>query len=262
MTDRAAPPLRVALGEYDVGWQDPPASLDRAAALVGRAAGAGARLVVLPETCATGFTMDAARWAEPLDGPSATRLGALAAEHGLWIVAGLALRDGAGAAVNAAVLLDPSGRPAAVHRKRRLFGHGGEPDAYAPGAEPTVATVDGVRLGLFVCYELRFPELFREVARDVDAIVLIANWPAARRAHWDALVRARAIENLACVVAVNRVGDGGGIAYDGGSVAYSPWGDALPNVAPGEPRTVELDPAVVAETRRRYRFLEDYRREW
>jgi predicted amidohydrolase len=253
----AAAALRVALGEYDIGWQDPDASLARAESVVARAAGAGARLVVLPEMCATGFTMAADAWAEPLDGPSATRLAAAAARHQVWVVAGLAARPAPGEPpVNVAAVFDPAGALRAAYRKRRLFAYAGEHASYAPGRDPVVVDVDGVRVCPLVCYDLRFPELFREVARDVDAFVLIANWPAARAAHWEALTRARAIENLAYLVAVNRVGEGGGIAYAGGSVAYGPWGDPLPVLA-GAPASVDLDPAVVRDVRSRYPFLDD-----
>jgi predicted amidohydrolase len=90
-------------------------------------------------------------------------------------------------------------------------------------------------------------------------MVLIANWPAARREHWDALVKARAIENLCYFVAVNRTGTGGKLEYDGGSVAYGPWGERLAAAAdaPGAVATVDVDPARVREVRARYPFLED-----
>ena len=266
MTDGAAPlrvaPLRVALGEYDIGWQDPDGSLARAEALVERAAGAGARLVALPEMCATGFTMEAERWAEPLDGPSASRLAAIAARHGVWLIAGLAARedDGQGGSVarNVALVLDPAGARVAAYRKQRVFAYGGEHAAYAPGDAPVTVMIDGVRVSPFVCYDLRFPELFRPVARESDLLVVIANWPAARRAHWDLLLRTRAVENLCHMVGVNRTGEGGRLSYDGGSAAWSPWGEPLARVAE-DPFVVEIDPSLVMATRAKYPFLDDMR---
>jgi omega-amidase len=247
--------LRVALGEYDVGWQDPELSLTRADAIVRDASARGAQLIVLPEMCATGFTMDAERWAEPLAGDRANRLRAAAREAGVWIIAGLAARDADGAK-NAAVVLDPSGDIEAVYYKQKLFGYGGEDRPYQPGDEPVVVSIGGVRLSPFICYDLRFPELFRAVARDVDAVVLIANWPTARRAHWDVLVRARAIENQCYMVAVNRTGEGGGIAYDGGSAAYDPWGESLIATRSAVP-IVEVRTTEVDRVRRKFPFLED-----
>jgi predicted amidohydrolase len=251
-------PLRVALGEYDLGWEDPATSLARAEALVERAAGQGARLVALPEMCATGFTMDAARWAEPLDGASATRLAAIAARHGVWLVAGLAAHEADGSARNVALVLDSSGTRVAAYRKQRVFAFGGEHGSYLPGEAPVTVEIDGVRVSPFVCYDLRFPELFRAVARASDLLVVVANWPAARRAHWDLLARARAVENLAYMVAVNRTGTGGGLQYDGGSAAWSPWGEPLAPVG-SSPVIVEVHAAEVARVRTKYPFLDDMR---
>lgn len=250
-------PLRVALGEYDTAWHDPTASLARAAEVVQSATAAGAQLVVLPEMCTTGFTMDAASQAEPLDGPSVRALGRLAGGARTQLIAGVALRDGSGEAaraVNAALHFGDDGALRTVYRKQRMFAYAGEDDVYEPGCQPVVITVEGVRLALFVCYDLRFPELFRAVARDVDALVIIANWPATRRAHWDTLIRARAIENQCYLVAVNRSGSGGGIEYDGGSAAFDPWGERLVVDAGG---IVALDPARVQAVREEYPFLRD-----
>jgi omega-amidase len=250
----APAPLRVALGEYDTGWHDPAGSLARAGAVVRAAAAAGAQLVVLPEMCSTGFTMDATQ-AEPLDGPSARGLAALARASTVHLLAGLAAREGE-AAVNVAMLFDDAGQSRAVYRKQRVFAYAGEDAVYTPGSVPVVATIAGVRLAPFICYDLRFPELFRTVAREVDAMIVIANWPAARRSHWDTLVRARAVENQCCVVAVNCTGEGGGIHYDGGSVAYDPWGEPLIPDAAG---CVSIDPARVRAVREEYPFLRDMR---
>lgn len=241
--------LRVALGEYDLGWQDAPRSLVSAREVVARAAAAGARLVALPEMTTTGFTMDTSH-ATPIEGGDAARLAELAAAHDVWLVAGVAARDAEGP-FNAAIVADPAGSIVAVYRKQKLFAYGGEHDAYVPGDRPVVVDVEGVRIAPFICYDLRFPELFREVAADVDAFVLVANWPAARRAHWNVLTRARAIENQAYFVAVNRTGSGGGLEYDGGSVAYDPWGELLHG------SVVEIDTQRVVSIREKYPFLAD-----
>ena len=117
----ATPPLRVALGEYDIGWQDPAASLAKAEQLVQRARKAGARLVVLPEMCTTGFTMDAEKWAEPFGGAHTERLKSIARVNGVWLIAGLATTTPDGAAHNIAAVIDPAGHMAGAYRKQRLF---------------------------------------------------------------------------------------------------------------------------------------------
>lgn len=252
------PPLRVALGEYDTGWHDPARSLERAGPVVRAAAAAGAGLVVLPEMCTTGFTMDAAQ-AEAIDGPSVRGLSRLAVESHVDVLAGVAIREREGnvdRAVNMALLLGADGQRRATYRKQRVFAYAGEDAVYTPGREAVVTSRQGVRIAPFICYDLRFPELFRAVARDVDLMVVLANWPASRREHWDALIRARAIENQCYVVAVNRTGEGGGIAYDGGSAAFDPWGTPL-GTRVGGVHHIDVDPARVRAVREEFPFLRD-----
>lgn len=263
MTDGLRP-LRVALGEYDIGWHDPSASLARAQRIINRSTAAGADLVVLPEMCTTGFTMDSATFAEPLSGRSVAALAGMARQARVHVLAGVATateRDGEGAYYNSALLFEPDGRIMAEYRKQRLFGYAGETDYYSSGTVPIVVTIGDVRIAPFICFDLRFPELFRAVGPDVDAVVLIASWPAIRRAHWDVLTRARAIENQCYVVAVNRTGEGGGLAYDGGSAAYDPWGERVTGRAArsGTPQIVEIDPEQVTQVRSRYPFVTDRR---
>jgi omega-amidase len=254
--------LRVVLGEYDTGWHDPATSLERAGRLVRGAAKQGAHLVALPEMCLSGFTMEPREHAVPLDSPHVRALAALAKESGVHILAGVAAREvvqGREAFVNTALLFGPAGELDAAYRKQKLFAYANEHGSYEPGDGPTTAMVRGVRIGLFICYDLRFPELFRAIAPDVDAMFVIANWPAGRRPHWDALLPARAIENQCYVIGVNRIGDAGGLAYDGGSAAYDPWGERLtPTPSVGDaPGYVVLTAERVAEIRGRFPFIRD-----
>ena len=252
--------LRIALGEYDIGWHDPHTSLDRAAALADVALSARARLLVLPEMCTSGFTMDAG-FAEPLEGESVQRLSDIARSRHIWMIAGVPTSGlpGSSAARNSALVLDPDGNIAARYDKQKLFAYASEHESYEPGSAPVVIDVEGLRIAPFICYDLRFPEVFRAVAADVDAMVLIASWPAARRSHWDALLPARAIENQCYFIGVNRTGNGGRITYDGGSAAYDPWGTRLvpdTNAAGGVP-TVQISSAEVRRVRESYPFLAD-----
>lgn len=252
--------LRVALGEYDTGWHDPATSLARAEAVVADAARQGARLVVLPEMCTTGFTMDTA-WAESLHGRSVSALAELARVHGVHLVAGVALREPTPEgerAFNTALVIGADGALRAVYRKQRLFAYAGEHEHFAAGGAPLTRGIEGLRVSPFVCYDLRFPELFRAVAHDTDAIVVIANWPVTRREHWLALLRARAIENQCWVVGVNRTGEAHGLTYRGDSVVVDPWGEQVA-ASGGEGVTcADLDPGRVAEIRARFPFLRDH----
>jgi predicted amidohydrolase len=254
--------LRVVLGEYDTGWHDPATSLSRAASLVRAAAAQGAHLVALPEMCLSGFTMEPQAHAVPVDSPDVRALGALAAECGVHLLAGVAAREavaGREQFQNTALLFGPNGELEASYRKQKLFAYANEHAAYEPGDGPAVAMIRGVRVSLFICYDLRFPELFRAVAPDVDAIFVIANWPAGRRPHWDALLPARAIENQCYVIGVNRTGVAGGLTYDGGSAAYDPWGERLAPVAHSAdaPGYVVVSAERVEEIRTRFPFIRD-----
>jgi predicted amidohydrolase len=249
--------LTVALGEYDTGWHDPKTSIASASRLVRRIAEVGADLVVLPELATTGATTEGDR-AVALDSPDITAIREMAQANALWLITGIALRETrGGCAVNAAIAVNPDGEVVAIHRKRRLFGFAGEDREFTPGTESTVVDVNGVRLGLFICYELRFPELFRPVARDVDAMVVVANWPANRHEHWDALLRARAIENQCFMIGVNRTGFADGLSYLGGSTVFDPWGDRLSAMPVHATRIAAVDTERVRALRESHPFLLD-----
>lgn len=256
MTDPAS--LTIALGEYDTGWHEPAVSLARATSIISQAAGRGARLVMLPEMCATGFTMESRRWAESPDGESARQLADAARRHGVYVLAGLATARRE-QCFNSALLFTPEGELASAYDKQRRFGFASEDRAYAAGEAPVVVEVDGVRASLFICYDLRFPELFRAVGPFVDVMLLIANWPTSRRMHWETLTRARAIENQSYFVAVNRLGDADGLSYAGGSIAYDPWGNKLEAQDCDGLRLVSVSEAEVARVRREFPFAPDRR---
>jgi predicted amidohydrolase len=253
--------ITVAALQHDIVWEDPDANFARLAPRIEGAAGEGARLVVLSEMYATGFSMDAARISEPDDGPSSAFLVDQARRHDVWVGGSVpAVAPGATRPSNCFVLAAPDGT---VHRYRKIhpFSYGGEHEVYDAGVERVVVDVEGVRVALFVCYDLRFADEFWALAPDVDCYLVPANWPASRREHWRTLLRARAIENQAYVVGVNRVGHGGGLEYSGDSMVVGPFGEILGEAT--QPVEVslraEIDTAVVASTRERFPFLADRR---
>lgn len=251
--------LSVALGEYDTGWHDPEQSLARARELAQHAKDAGADSLVLPEMCASGFTMDADNFAESANGKSARALAAIAADHHLWLVAGLSIRRD-GSYRNSAITFGPDGSTLATYDKQRLFENAGEPAVYAAGTGPCVVRLAGLEVALFICFDLRFPELFREVGPDIDACVIVANWPAVRQRHWEILNRARAIENQFYVVAVNRVGEADGLAYEGGSMILDPWGERCDKqVTGGSLRIGEVSRQLVDRARGSFSVVVDRR---
>lgn len=250
--------LRVALLQNDIVWEDAAASRQRLGGPMATAAAAGADLAVLPEMFATGFSMASDRTAEPLDGPTVSWMAAQSAEHGLLVAGSLALSDpDGGLPTNTLLIVGPDG-PEARYDKRHPFSYAGEHHRFSAGQHDVIATVAGVRLGLSVCYDLRFADGYWAQAPEVDSYLVVANWPTTRRAHWRALLRARAIENQAYVVAVNRVGEGGGVAYGGDSAVIDPLGETLVEAA-GAPTVLlaTLECSVVAAVRERLPFLAD-----
>ena len=252
--------MRVAAVQHDVAWEDRDATLARLEPQLRAAAGAGARLVVLTEMFPTGFSMEPERVAEAEGGPSTDFLRTRAGELGVWLAGSVPIRpDGAVLPVNRLLLAGPGGE-LEHYDKLHPFTYSGEQEHYAAGTRRVTVDVEGVRVTPFVCYDLRFADEFWAEAPGTDCYVVVANWPAARRAHWQALLVARAIENQAYVVGVNRVGEGGGLHYAGDSRIVDPLGEVLAAGAGGETILLaDVDPAVVAETRKRYPFLADRR---
>ncbi len=267
--------------QLDLVWEDPEANRARLAERLPAAAEhVRGGLIVLPEMWPTGFTMDASL-AEPEGGPSETFLVEQAAAIETAICGTVAQtrlgsqrRQGAqgrpsaqrrGSAPrphNVFLLAEPGG---AVHRYSKIhpFAHGGEAEIYDAGDALLTVQVDDARVTPLVCYDLRFAELFTIAAPRTDLFVIVANWPVQRIAHWRALLIARAIEAQCFVLGVNRVGEGGGLTYSGGSMMVSPLGEVLGELPPGSEGAVawDLDPAEVADVRARLPFLPDRRPE-
>jgi predicted amidohydrolase len=252
--------MRIAAVQHDIVWEDRDANFERLAPQVAGAVGAGAELVLLTETFSTGFSMTPGI-GEPEDGPSARFLAGQAAEHGVW-VAGTCPEIAAGEALpyNSFVLAGPDGT---THRYRKLhpFTHAGEHERFRAGEKPVSVEIGGLRITPFICYDLRFADVFWKAAPGTDVYLVPANWPSPRRQHWQTLLQARAIENQAYVVGCNRVGTAGdGTDHAGDSRIVSPMGELLATAAGIETLVLaDVDPAEVAATRDRLRFLPDRR---
>lgn len=250
--------MRVAGLQLDIVWENPAGSFRRAETLAAQAAESGARLVALPEMFATGFSMRSdimASYAPKIR----DFLADLATRHQLWVIGGFA-EPGEERPANACGVFGPDGREILHYRKIHSFSLANEQRHYEAGSEIATVEIAGVRVTPLICYDVRFPELFRVAATATDLFVIIANWPT-RRAHaWRTLLTARAIEDQAWVLGVNRVGDAQGHPHRGDSSLIDPWGEVLDTLV-DEPGLVagEVDAEVVREARKRFRFLEDRR---
>jgi len=203
--------MRVALCQLPVS-PDPAINLGRVREALATAASQGADLAVFPEATQARFGTDLAAVAEPLDGPFGAGLADAARGTGTALVAGVFEPAPDGRVYNTAVAYAASGQRMAAYRKIHLFDSLGETESkvVAPGSEPVLADLAGLRVGLLTCYDIRFPELARDlVARGADLLVVPAAWAAGlyKEEHWVTLVRARAIENTVWVAAAGQVPD-------------------------------------------------------
>ena len=248
-------------------------NLDRARALVHQAAGRGATFVVLPEVFAwRGPKLEEAAIAAPLPGRVGDFLRALAKELGITLVGGSFLERAANEAraFNTSLLVDPEGAIRGVYRKIHLFDVDlpgqvtvRESDGRMPGADTVAVTTAVGTVGMSICYDLRFPELYRQLARDGAVIVTV---PSAftfvtGSAHWEPLLRARAIENQVYVIAPNQTGTSPhGFRDYGNSMIVDPWGTVVARAGDGEQVVIaELDLERVARVRREMPCLEHAR---
>jgi predicted amidohydrolase len=252
--------MKIYCCQPDIVWENKEANFKQVRTLLGKRKLSPKSLVILPEMFATGFTMNADAVAEDKNGPTDCFLREVAREKGAFIVGGL-VRASERQMLNQAVCIAASGRRIARYDKLHLFSPGNESRHYAPGTAVTLFRWEQFKVGLFICYDLRFPEVFRmAVQRGADVLVVIANWPSKRRAHWTTLLRARAIENQAYVIGVNRCGRDPQTDYHGGSVVINPWGETVCEAGPGaELLSADLDLAVIKQIRGDFPVLRDAR---
>lgn len=220
----------LACAQMDVRLGDSAYNFAHAEELVRAAAARGTDVILLPETWNLGFfpKEGLADMADP-DGENVRRtFGALAGELRVNLVAGSVVTNRNGKVYNTAYVFDRDGACIASYDKTHLFTPMGEHEYFTPGDHLCTFTLDGVRCGLIICYDLRFPELTRTLAlQDIDLLFVPAEWPGVRREHWQTLNRARAIENQIFLACCNACGTAGETVYGGSSAIYDPWGTVL-----------------------------------
>lgn len=249
--------MRVTLLQTDIAWEDKQENLRRLRQNLEKLQGE-TDLLVLPETFATGFTMNVSKLAEPVGGFTIGLLQQYASKYGVAL-AGSCIIGQEDKFCNRFFFLTPEGE-ATYYDKRHLFRMGNEHLHFTRGIVRPVISYREFRILPQICYDLRFPVWSRNVGCEYDLLIYVACWPASRRLVWDTLLRARALENQCYVCGVNRVGvDGNGIRYDGGSVVYSPKGERLATVPDGHEgmSTVHLDLESLFVFRRHFPVWQD-----
>lgn len=247
--------------QHDIVWEDAKANHARVEALLRESPIERDSLVVLPEMFACGFSLAVEKTAEKSGGETERFLARMARELGVFLMAGVVNWGRDGRARNELVTFTPEGDEVARYCKMQPFAPGGEATVFEAGERPLVWEWRGVRVAPYVCYDLRFPEVFRPVARmGAEVIVVIASWPEARIRHWVRLLQARAIENQCWVIGVNRVGVDPRFSYCGQSVIVDHHGEIVASAEDREGRMEAVfDRASLLEYRLDKPFLADIR---
>ncbi|MGO8771033.1 MAG: carbon-nitrogen hydrolase family protein [Mycobacterium sp.] len=263
--------MRIALAQILSG-SDPSANLQLVREYTGRAADAGARLVVFPEATMCRFGVPLRPVAEPVDGPWADGVRRVAADAGITVIAGMFTPADDGRVTNTLVAAGPGrpNQPDTHYDKIHLYDAFGftESRTVAPGREPVVITVDGIGVGLSICYDIRFPALYTELARrGAQVIAVCASWGAGRGKleQWTLLARARALDSMSYVAAVGQADPGDALTGSGaptgvgGSLVASPFGEVVASAGPHPQLVVaDIDVDRVAEARESIALLRNH----
>lgn len=246
--------LRIGLVQFDIAWENPGENMRRIEKLLD--ANDRTDLVILPEMWSTGFTMRPEAAAESATGPALQWMSGQARERNTALCGSVAVAEG-DRYFNRWYCVFPDGMIAS-YDKKHLFSFGKEDLYYSPGNQRTYIEINGWKIMPIVCYDLRFPVWCRNTD-DYDLMVVVANWPKPRIHHWDALLKARAIENQSYVAGVNRIGqDDNGLLYNGHSCIFDMNGQEILTLEEKETLgTVVLDKQALTSFRQQYRFLQD-----
>jgi predicted amidohydrolase len=252
--------LKVALVQADILWEDIPGNLSRFKDKIEKIDGAD--IILLPELFSTGFSMTAKRLAESMDGPTLAWMREISRDSGAAIAGSLVIKEN-GKIFNRLVWVEPEGR-VMHYDKRHLFTLAGEEAHFDPGSERLVLDYKGWKICPLICYDLRFPVWARNTiqdgAIDYDILIYVASWPEVRSYAWEQLLIARAIENQAYCIGVNRIGkDPSGHTYKGMSVLVDAMGEVVAGSQEYKEQTIlaNLSAPNLNAVRRKISFLPD-----
>lgn len=254
--------MKIACVQLNIIWENKQENFNKAEKLISEAANKRAELVCLPELFSTGFTMNAERFAEKIPGASSRFLEDQAKRHKIYVIGGL-IEKVEGKPRNACIVLNQKGELISKYYKMHPFSLGKEDENYDKGNEISLFGMANVKASTFICYDLRFPELFSAAAeRGAKIIFVIANWPSSRREHWKILLRTRAIENQIFVVGVNRVGSAPIADYMGDSMIIDPSGKVIIERSNAEEIIIgDIEAKDVEKVRKEFPFFKDRRPE-
>ena len=253
--------MNIHLVQFDIAWEDRAVNHAKIRALLAAAPPATGSLVVLPEMAFSGFSLELDRTAQSAAAEDDNFLREIAAHYQCTVTGGLVSRTENRVGANQSVTIAPDGFVLARYTKLQPFALGGESVPYPAGDDIVTFEWNGFKVAPLICYDLRFPEHFRAAVKmGAELFVVIASWPVVRYHHWLTLLQARAIENLAFVIGVNRCGTDPNLKYNGRSVVVSPHGHIIADAGESE-RIVsaQIDAKEVRDWREQFPALKDMR---
>lgn len=253
--------MQVHLCQLDCVWENRSATHERVRQLIAAAKPETGALIVFPETFSTGFSTNLGVTCQTDAREDETFLKQIAQENQSTVIGGVVTRAPSGRGFNQSVAFDASGKELARYSKLQPFRLGGEGECHDPGSSVVTFQLDAFTVAPLICYDLRFPEHFRSAVKmGANLIVVIASWPVKRHHHWLTLLQARAIENLAFVIGVNRTGTDPNFIYNGRSVVVSPHGHIIADAGESERvLTARIEAEEVEQWREQFPALRDMR---
>lgn len=250
----------IGIAQIDIAWEDSKENMKKVEGLIKEASENKAELMLFPEMALTGFTMDINKLVLSEE-QIINWLKKEAINNNINIGLGFAIKaDEKG--MNKYVIVSKEGDVLAKYTKIHPFSYGGENDKYYSGNEICVCEINKFKIAPFICYDLRFPEVFQIASKEANIITVAASWPKAREEHWITLLKARAIENQCYVIGINRVGSGDGLQYNGASIVVSPNGEILNDISSEETLIIkDIELNKIQEVKDKFDIKKDRREE-
>lgn len=221
--------MKIATVSLMQRWEDKTSNLQLCERYIKEAVNQNVNLIVFPEMTLTGFTINIDKTAENEEqSETINDFKRLAKRYTIAILFGVVISDRENKALNKSIFVDNAGTILGDYTKIHPFSFSNEDKYFNSGKELKALTFNGYKIGLSICYDLRFPELYSALSKESDIIINIANWPKKRVNHWKTLLKSRAIENQIFIIGVNRIGtDGNGLEYEESSMVYNADGEML-----------------------------------
>jgi predicted amidohydrolase len=250
--------VRICSAQISSIWEEPEKTLEKAGVFIRHAAASGAAFICFPEQFATGWDPQPRKNIQDIPGCIVSSLQAYAKEYGIAILGSFRQANDP-LPKNTAVVIGRDGRILTTYAKMHLFSSGHEDEGNTPGTDLGMFKIDSLTCGVAICYDLRFPDLFRLYAQQgVQAVFIPSAWPHIRTRHWELFIRARALENQMYIIGVNTTGQTPIESYSGNSMTADPEGTIISRANEAEQLVfADLDPALIATTRRQFPVEKD-----